>query len=161
RQFEQGLRGADGGLGRITTILGELDGFLAEGQGDLDVEARADLQRKIDNLLEDFRAIAGNPQLTDPTLVDGTGLLDLGAGTPLSVGDAGSAAAARATLERAVAASADAAETVAAASELQAAQNAVFAALTGASGYTATGGAVSPNDARALLMNGSALGLLA
>lgn len=162
-QAEQGLRGPDGGLGRLTTILDELDGFLAQGEGGLDADARADLQTKVDNLLQDFRAIAGNAQLTNPALVDGTGLLDLGVGTPLSVGGEAEAAAARTTLERAVAASADAAAALTQTSELQSARNAVFGALTGYGGVAGYGadGALNPNDARALLLSGTALGLFA
>lgn len=159
-QVAQGLRGPDGGLGRLATILNALDGFVAEGQAVLAPEARTDLQRKIDNLVEDFTAIAGNPQLTDPILLDETGLLDLAG---LSVGSTSDAAAAKSQLNAATTRLADNAGSYAQKSELQQAQGTVFGALTGVSGltgYDAEGGSIGSADARALIQNNAALGLL-
>jgi len=158
-QVEQGLRGPDGGLGRLATILGKLDEFIAEGKTTLDPEARSDLQQKIDNLIEDFTAIAGNPQLTDPALLDETGLLDLAG---LSVATEADALASEQQLNAATTRLADNAEAYAQTSELQRAQSAVFGALTGVSGltgYDAAGGSIGSADARALINNTAALGL--
>ena len=162
-QVEQGLRGPDGGLGRLNVMLGKLDEFIKQGQGDLTADERADLQQKIDNLLEDFAAIAGNPQLTDPALVEGSGLLGLGGvDAPISVASASEATVASATLNQTTSALADVASQYGQSSELQRAQGAVFQALTGVAGLGGYGetGAVNQNDARSLLMGASALGLL-
>lgn len=163
-QVEQGLRGPDGGLGRLTTLLDRLNAFIVEGQGDLDPQARAELQGKIDNLLEDFAAIAGNPQLTDPALIAETGLLDLGSvDAPISVASAAEARAAETTLTQTSGRLADSAGAYAQASELQRGQDAVFGALTGVSGLGGYGetGALTPTDARALIYGNASLGLFA
>ena len=159
---EQALRGPDGGLGRVSTLLGELRNFVSQGTGELDADGRAELQTKIDNLLSDTQTILSNTALTDPALIADSGFSDL-AVSVLSREDAGRALDSIADVTSRIA---DNAGDLSSNSELSQAQSQVFAALTGVSGlspsaYDSSGGALNQQTAQSLLSGSSALALFA